>query len=392
MNSIKKILLRESTFYVALAVFFMIRVTYALSRDLFASGPDAPKYMKAPLDLVKFGFWSSQIEGAPTYPLGYPVVLSPLVQIGGTRWIILAQILQVILSIATVYLVYNLSLIFLKKEISLLIGYIFLLSPAFTPMSGEAMYEPLLMFVFYLYLSSVLKLQNSSRNIRWFIALGVLAGAAIVIHPRIIPWILFIQLILFRKIGLGKSVIFFSSLSPIVILFVIRNKIAHESWTLSDAADSWISDIRPGNFVALFRDGIVNAIYFWSPYSGDAKRGTWMHNFTLYHEIKKITHSATIVTLIAVIFAIIAIFLWLFGSLLLMRSQIPLGNIVFFIPLLAWITDILTIGDSRHRLVVVPLLLIGQVQAITQLRGRKSNSLKDLNIESFSSPSQKPSS
>ena len=153
MNSIKKILLRESTFYVALAVFFMIRVTYALSRDLFASGPDAPKYMKAPLDLVKFGFWSSQIEGAPTYPLGYPVVLSPLVQIGGTRWIILAQILQVILSIATVYLVYNLSLIFLKKEISLLIGYIFLLSPAFTPMSGEAMYEPLLMFVFYLYLS-----------------------------------------------------------------------------------------------------------------------------------------------------------------------------------------------------------------------------------------------
>ena len=117
-----------------------------------------------------------------------------------------------------------------------------------------------------------------------------------------------------------------------------------------------------------------------------------MHNFTFYHEIKKITHSTTIVTLIAVICAFIAIFLWLLGSLLLMRSKIPFGNIVFFIPLLAWITDILTIGDSRHRLVVVPLLLIGQVQAITQLRGMKSNLLKDLNVESLSSPSQKPSS
>ena len=40
----------------------------------------------------------------------------------------------------------------------------FLLSPAFTPMSGEAMYEPILMFAFCLYLYLILKAQNDSRN------------------------------------------------------------------------------------------------------------------------------------------------------------------------------------------------------------------------------------
>lgn len=389
MVLIKKALMRESTFYLALGFFLLVRVAYALSRDLFPSGPDAPKYMKAPLDLVKFGFWSNQIEGAPTYPLGYPVVLWPLAKLGGSNWIGLAQLLQAFLSIVTVFLVYKISQIFLKRETSLLVGYVFLLSPAFTPMSGQAMYEPLLMFVFYTYLLSIFSLQNQPCNPNWCIPIGVLAGIAIVIHPRIIPWILFSQFVLFGKFGLKKSIIFFSSLIPIVWLFLFRNKVAHDSWTLSDAADSWISDIRPENFTSLVREGIVNAIYFWSPFSGDAKRGTWMHNFTLYHEIKKMTESTNLIFSIAVLLGVVALALWLLGSFLLINSKILIGRYVFFIPFFAWGTDMLTVGDSRHRLVVVPLLLMGQVYAFIWMLSQKPNLLEKLNLGNFRKPNLK---
>jgi hypothetical protein len=389
MVLVKKILMRESTFYVALGFFLIVRIAYALSRDLFPSGPDAPKYMKAPLDLVEFGFWSNQIEGAPTYPLGYPVVLWPLAKIGGSNWISLAQLLQIFLSIATVFLVYRISQVFFKRQISLLISYVFLFSPAFTPMSGQAMYEPLLMFLFYSYLLSIFSLQNFSRNPSWCIPIGFLAGIAIVTHPRIIPWILFSQLILYGKFGLKKSLVIFSSLLPIVLLFLSRNKVAHDSWTLSDAADSWISDIRPENFSMLVRDGVVNAIYFWSPFSGDAKRGTWMHNFTFYHEIKKMTESTNLVFSVAVVLGVAAFSLWLLGSFLLLKDKLSIGRFVLFIPLFTWGTDMLTVGDSRHRLVVVPLLLIGQVYAFIWLRSEKSNLLEKLNFGNPRKPNLK---
>ena len=52
------------------------------------------------------------------------------------------------------------------------------------------------------------------------------------------------------------------------------------------------------------------------------KRGTWMHNFTFYHEIKKITHLVDFVSSIAVIFALVSIVVWLLGAFLLIKSKI----------------------------------------------------------------------
>lgn len=375
MKSLAKFFLRERTFLGALALFFILRVTYALSRNLFMSGPDAPNYAQAPLDFVKYGFWSNHIQGAPYYPVGYPAILWPVAQIGGSKWIMLAQVFQVFLSICTVYFVYKISLIFLRSELALIVGFIFLLSPAFAPVSGEAMYESVLMFAFYLYLYLILKFHSDLRKYRVLVASGIVAGFAAAIHPRVIPWILAIQIVLLAKLGYRRSMIFISSFIAPVALFLVRSKIAHNVWALSTAGDSWMHDIRVGHFGLIFRRGFWNAIYFWSPYSGEAKRGTWMHNFTLYHEIKKVTHSSTFVIVLATIFALASIAAWLFGSIVLMKSKVALGGIVLFVPLLAWITDFLTAGDSRHRLVVVPLLLIGQVTAFSRLQKRYLGSL-----------------
>ena len=361
MKTLANSFLRERTFMGALVFFFILRVTYALTRDLFMSGPDAPNYANAPLDFVKYGFWSSQIQGAPYFPVGYSAILWPLAQIGGSKFIVLAQVFQIFLSICTVYLVYKISQKFLGAKLSLIVGFVFLLSPAFTPVSGEAMYESVLMFTFYYYFYLILKSQNNLQKYHLPIVAGVMAGVSAVVHPRVIPWILAIQLILLGRLGYRRGIIFIGAFFIPVALFLIRSKVAHNVWALSTAGDSWMNDIREGRLGLIFSRGFWNAIHFWSPYSGEAKRATWMHNFTFYHEIKKVTNSSTFIIVLATIFALVSIAAWLFGSILLLKSEVAFGAIVLSIPLLAWITDFLTSGDSRHRLVMVPLLLMSQV-------------------------------
>lgn len=368
MKSLANRFFSERTFLGALVFFFILRITYALTRDLFMSGPDAPNYAIAPLDFAKYGFWSSHIQGAPYYPVGYPAILWPIAEIGGSKWVLLSQIFQVFLSVCTVYFVYKISQIYLSTNLSLIIGFVFLFSPAFTPVSGEAMYESVIMFVFYLYLFLILKSQNNLRNLHLLIVAGVMAGVGAVVHPRVIPWILAIQIILLGRLGYRRAAIFIGAFLVPVALFSIRSKVAYDTWALSTAGDSWMNDIREGRFGLIFTRGFWNAVYFWSPYSGEAKRATWMHNFTFYHEIKKVTNSTPFVIALATIFAIASIAAWLFGSILLLKSKSALGAIVLSVPLLAWITDFLTAGDSRHRLVVMPLLLIGQITAFSWLQ------------------------
>jgi hypothetical protein len=123
----------------------------------------------------------------------------------------------------------------------------------------------------------------------------------------------------------------------------------------------FVTWLQSKNLGQILIDGFWYGVHFWSPYSGDARRATWLHNFTLYHEMKKITQSSAPVYIFATIFAIISIVAWLYGSKLLINTKPALGLIVLAIPTLSFITDIFTYGDSRHRLVSVPLLLIGQV-------------------------------
>ena len=367
MVRFRKVLLNEATFFGLLGVFFLLRLIYVTSRNIFMSGPDAPYYAIAPVEFAKYGFWSDQIQGAPYYPIGYPLALWPIAELGGSRWIILAQTFQVILSIVTVWLVYKIAKIFFNKEISLVIGFIFLLKPAFIPMSGQAMYEPLIMFTFYTYLYLILKdVSSNSRYSRIFLA-GILAGVTAGIHPRTVPWILVIQILLYRKLWFKSSLVFFAAFLTPILVIVVRNAIAFHTWTLATAGSIFLPALESGNLGKILKTGFMNAIYFWSPSSGEAKRATWFHNWTLYNEIKSITHSTTIVLVLASIVAVFSVFLWLYGAKLLIHSNPLIGNIALYIPLIAWATDFFTSGDSRHRIVVYPLLLIGQVCAAHQI-------------------------
>lgn len=366
MNSFKRVVFNERAFLAALLGMFVLRLTYALTRDVFNSGPDAPVYAVAPHDFAKYGFFSSHITGRDFYPLGAPATLWPAAQFGGSHWVTYATIMQIIFSIATVWFVYKTVGLFFNKEMALSVGYVFLFMPAFIPMSGEAMYEPILMFFFYLYLYLILKSKRDSANFNLVIWAGIVGGWACAVHPRTIPWILAIQAICFVRLGRKHSLIFLGAFMAPVALFLIRNLIAHHNLTLSAAANGFVK-LREGHYGTLLSDGFWYAIHYWSPYSGDARRATWLHNFTLYHKIKAVTHSSTSITVIATVFALISLVAWLYGSVLLIRSGNLVGNIVLVVPMINWITDFFTIGDSRHRLVVVPLMLISQLYVFRML-------------------------
>jgi 4-amino-4-deoxy-L-arabinose transferase-like glycosyltransferase len=360
MKIFKKSFSDKRIFLFALTTVFFLRLAYAATRDIFSSGPDAPFYAVAPLELAKYGLWSDQIQYLPYYPVGYPLSLWPIVELAGTHWILVAQIFQISISIGTVWLVYKASMIFMRREIALGIGVLFLIIPAFSVMSGQAMYEPILMFTFYAYLYLILKEVNTSNNFSRLILSGFVAGAAAVIHPRTIPWIFVIQLILIKKLNVKKTLIFFVAFLIPVIFFVVRNALIYNRWTLMSAVvlDPYESSKSSAD---VLKNGFFNILYFWSPLSGDAKRSTWYHNVTFYHLIREYSHSTSVVTFIAIVFGVLSFTFWLSGALLLMKIEPIIGKIILSIPILAMATDFFAAGDSRHRLVIIPLLLVGQV-------------------------------
>lgn len=360
MNTIKKFVLSERFFLGSLVSLYLLRLAYATSRDIFSSGPDAPFYAVAPLNLAKYGLFSDQIEGIPFYPSGYPIFLWPFAEFTGSNWVTYAQILQIFLSVATVWFVYKISNLFFGKFTSLGIGYLFLLNPSFSAMSGQAMYEPFLMFTFYAYLYLILKEVSTSQKFSRLITAALLGGLSMAIHPRSIPWILVTQLVIFQKLKLKRSLIFFGVLVFPVILFLMRNGLVNDRWTLmsSGVLDPYA---QSNSFAETFRNGIANIFYFWSPLSGDAHHSTWYHNFTAYHYIKQISGSTSFVVALAIIIGVILFASWLYGASILLKSKPVIGRIVLIIPFLAMGTDFFAAGDSRHRLVVIPLLIIGQI-------------------------------
>ena len=360
MNGIKKFVSTERFFLGSLFFIYLFRLAYATSRDIFSSGPDAPFYAVAPLNFAKYGLFSDQIEGIPFYPAGYPIFLWPFAEFTGSNWVTYAQILQIFLSVATVWFVYKISKLFFGKFTSLGIGYLFLFNPSFSAMSGQAMYEPLLMFTFYTYLYLILKEVSTSPKFSRLVTAALLGGLSMAIHPRSIPWILVTQLVIFQKLTLKRNFIFFGALIFPVILFLIRNGLVNHRWTLmsSGVLDPYA---QSNSFAETLKNGLFNICYFWSPLSGDAHHSTWYHNFTAYHYIKQISGSSYFVIALATIIGVILFASWLIGAFILLRSNPIIGRIVLIIPILAMGTDFFAAGDSRHRLVVIPLLLIGQL-------------------------------
>ena len=238
--------------------------------------------------------------------------------------------------------------------------------PSFSAMSGQAMYEPVLIFFFYSYLFLVFQSSYFSGNLLKSVLVGTVGGIAIVVHPRVIPWVLISQVILFKKIGIRNTFIILGSCIPIPILIMLRNLFVNEKFTLmsSKIVDPYGAS---SNIQDKINNGFTNIYYFWTPLSGDARHSTWYHNFTLFHELKKFTGSTSTVVYTSSFIILLSVTAWLFGCYLWSKEKPEFGMALLLIPVLAMFTDFIAAGDSRHRLVVMPIIFIAQARTIVKI-------------------------
>ncbi len=359
---------------------FPLKAFYMLSRPLFFSGPDAPTYIPATIDFGTKNFSSSDITGMPNWPAGYPWLQSLVYRLDPGSWIKIVQILQLTLFSISILLLFKFFIPILGKKIATITSCLLILSPAWAVANGESMYETLLWF--FTILGFYLMTTNSDK-VMIQIAGAVSLGIAIVIHPRIIPFIAIFLITVFRFFDRPprKQIQVFSIMSIFPIIFLLRNKISEGVFTLSDALGPSILGYRPKllagsgcgslscvpeaivkNPIVFIGENLYNLFAFWSPHSGPLARGSWFHNVSLLSAAEKAGYSQVAFILSLIITSLLVIFAVL-GSLNVMTNKIQ--NWLFLILSLAYFmgTDIVIFGDNRHRLiamiVIVPLQILG---------------------------------
>ena len=114
------------------------------------------------------------------------------------------------------------------------------------------------------------------------------------------------------------------------------------------------------NFPTFLKECIENLLYFWSPYSGSLRRGSWYHNVSLLSILQKMSLDDIP---IAFVFSLANFTLCFIGLYSLKKKDWNFYIFSSAFLLILWCTDIFLFGDSRHRLIAMfvtaPLLSLG---------------------------------
>ena len=375
----------KKSLFVLLAISSLLKIFYAVSRNVFPSGPDANGYIPFAQDFATQNFFSSDIAGPPYYPSGYPFILSLIMRFGGDYAIQIIQAVQILTFSVAAYFYF----ILIKNRFSssaAWLAFLFLaFNPAWAVVNGEAMYESF--FVSFLlfstsFLSSMVN-QKSKSSIKLTIWTGALCGITIVIHPRalLIYGILFLFLLYSRSFSRTSGIVFLGSTVALPAIFAIRNLIAENSLSLMSSfwdgetynaflngcASLSCATIRvaanPTGFVFQI---YLNAIRFWSPHSGPLERGTWLHNVSLLSLLNKIGFQGFSIWL-SVVTSLLIFLSWLIGSWRLCLKNFEFGLLFLLISLSIWVTDILVYGENRHRLIALVFMLPAHAEFLVLL-------------------------
>jgi hypothetical protein len=375
-------------------VLTIVKLIYAFTRPVFLSGPDANAYIPMAEDIWEKGFLSSQIAGLPVYPIGYGLFLSPMTAIGDNSWYLLAQSAQTLLFSFASFLLLKVVSNYFSRSIALVTFVVFLFHPALFTASTQAMYESLLIPIIIIIYYASIKLNESSGKSKLFCFyfLPALIGFALVVHPRVV----FLMLIPLALIAVSLKTIF----SYVTVLFCLlfapismafRNFYSLDQFTLSTATkyafgfghesigvcenlSCYYRGVKD-NFVEFSIEFIRNFTYFFTPYSGSLKRGTWFHNLSIYTFLER-NNFALAASFAAVAFSIFILIAWLVGLRSYSKHSRLISLIGFLMVLLLALTDGLVYGDSRHRLIALPFMLPFQISGALLIYARLRNILR----------------
>lgn len=377
----------------------MLKAGYALSRDIFESGPDANGYIPFAVGFAEEDFFSPKIMGPPYYPSGYPYILSLIVRIAPGHWFELSQLFQIAMFSLASYLFYHLIDHMFSWKIAGIATLILCFNPAWAVVNGEAMYETLLVsfliFSIYFLINPLKQSENYTKGS--LITSGVFAGIATVIHPRVFPLFLIIYFVFFltRIKSITKAMVLFGSITIFPLLFAMRNLQAKGSFTLMNsfwdgqAFNAFLTGCRSyacaaekiiASPIGFLEQSYMSGIGFWSPHSGPLMKGTWYHNISLISFLNAHGYNKLSIY-ISLVFSILIFFTWIFGSILLYKKNRFYGILLFLLAGIIWLTDILVYGENRHRLVALIFML--PAHSICILKLVKQFRLKAINPNPF---------
>ena len=374
MQRLTKVFYSNSNNHMDLAAISLIflstslRLFYALTRDLFPSGPDGPWYMQVMSDFAKYGTFSTKISFLPFYPSAYPFVFSIFPRISDSNWNAFAQSTQILLlGIAVTVWYYWISSIF-NKPVGLIAVLMVSISTSWIVFPGEAMYESLLIPLLMLYYSFIyLKFKKGDISYHFYIVIGLAAGFILSVHPRTLPLLLLpIALLVGKTLNHVKTISYVFSFLVFPLFFAFRNYIGTGQFTLFSASLSSYNFghqvLLNGNSVfdiltkaisnpfSFINDTIINSLYFFSPFSGPLARGLWFHNISVYSFLARSGYT-NIAIGISFIVSIAAFILLVIGLKVLFRNSRELFIFFFGGIFILYLTDALIYGENRHRLV-----------------------------------------
>lgn len=353
----------------------VLKALYALSRDIFESGPDANGYIPFAKGFSENNFFSPDIMGPPYYPSGYPFILSLFARIAPGNWFELSQLLQIGMFTLACYCFYYLLEHMFSWKIAGIATLIFSFNPAWAVVNSEAMYETLLVsfliFSIYFLINPRKQFENYPNGA--LVVSGALAGIAFAIHPRVLPLFLILYSTFFftRIKSVSKGVALAGSTAPIPILFAMRNLYAKGEFTLMNSFwdgqvfNEFLTGCRSyvcaaeriaASPIGFLEQSLSNGIEFWSPHSGPLMKGTWYHNISVLSYLSGQGYNR-VSTYLSLTFSIVVFLSWIYGTLLLHRQNRIYNALLFSLAGTIWLTDILVYGENRHRLVALIFML-----------------------------------
>lgn len=355
---------------------FAIKIFYGTTRNIFDSGPDANTYKQMAIDLANLGYLNSSIAGFPIYSPGYPLFLSVNRVLFGDYWITSAQVLQSLLSCLTALIVYSFAKLFLNNLYSFTLLAFLLLHPAFVVLSVSCMYESLL--IFFLVLITKISFIKNFRYSTSYFTMGSLI--AILIHPRVIPLVMIALYFYIKNQSKHSNKL---KLLPILVVNIIscvaisfRNYRYADYFGLAQGAEYGIKFGHPSvgicnSLIECFWVGLSkdpasfliemfwNAVKFFSPWSGPLEQGTWFHNISFY-TIIGIRFNLNSAIIFSLIFSIVSFVITIVGLANFVKKKNTFAIYTTLLTITLVLTDAIIYGDSRHRLLIFPLITLIQ--------------------------------
>lgn len=410
LNSIESLIFSDKSLKVAIGVIFFARLCYVLFVIDPHSGQDAPSFNEDARKILDDGAFT-ELKYAPQWPVGYSWFVAFWWNMFGVDSRMLGVAQTTLLLVAQIFAI-KLVRHLVDKRSSQIFGYLILFNFALFSSSGQIMYEvPFASFLIIGAYNLKELMMHSSWDYKKAALSGCSFGLAVLIHPSALAPAAALLLVAFWKIKLNRRLILQALLALTILLSgvfvqVARNSLAGDGtgftvtafsnaqlgmWGTNNPIESekcsqigrlttnlnkggmrWDSPVRqlclykvtiaePSLLGEIF---VFNSKRYWSPFVGILKGGgTWYHGLDWRRLVSPYGYkwwegnTRLIDQTIG--------YGWMFGHLGLFligvinigrRMQGPIistrkTTMFLAIPIFAtYITSLLTLGDTRHRM------------------------------------------